>query len=71
MTTFFVTTHIQVKNYNRNTVSAHNLGQIGGKRDRTTEACSMHAAGSDGKADSQDGLKCESLPFFKANQKEE
>ncbi len=42
-------------------VSAHNLGQIGGKRDRATEACFLHAAGSDGEADSQDGLKCERL----------
>ncbi len=41
--------------------SAHNLGQIGGKRDRATEVCSLHIARSDGEADSQDGLKCEQL----------
>ncbi len=51
-----------MKNYGKGTVSARNLGQIGGKRDRATEACSLHAAGSDGEADSQDGLKCEHLP---------
>ncbi len=33
-------------------VSAHNLGQIGGKRDRATEAYKEYAAGSDGEADS-------------------
>ncbi len=44
------------------TVAACSLGQIGGKQDRATEACLKHAAGSDGEADSQDGLKCEQLP---------
>ncbi len=46
-------------NFDRSRVSARNLGQIGGKRDRATEVCSKHIAGSDGEADSQDGLKCE------------
>ncbi len=49
---------------NKIKVSAHNLGQIGGKRDRATEACYRHIARSDGEADSQDGLKCEQLPSF-------
>ncbi len=42
-------------------VIAHNLRQVGGKRDRATEVCSLHIARSDGKADSQDGVKCEQL----------
>ncbi len=42
-------------------LSAYNLGQIGVKRDRATEVCYKHAAGSDGKAEPQDGLKCEQL----------
>ena len=47
----------------KSTVSAHNLGQdLRGKRDRATEACSLHAARSDGEADPQDGLKRGHLP---------
>ncbi len=49
------------QNYDKSKITGHNLGQIGGKRDRATEACLEHAAGSDGEADSQDGLKCEQL----------
>ncbi len=44
-------------------VSAHNLGQVGGKQDGATEACSLHVARSDSVADSQDGVKCEQLPM--------
>ncbi len=32
-------------------VSAHNLGQIGVKRDRATEVCFLHIARSDGEAE--------------------
>ncbi len=43
-------------------LNAHNLGKdLRGKRDRVTEVCYKHAAGSDGEADSLDGLKCEHL----------
>ncbi len=51
--------HILTKNYNENRISAHNLGQIGGKQTGATEACSLHVARSDSAADPQDGLKCE------------
>ena len=53
------------KSYDKSRVSAHNLGQIGGKQAGATEACSQHVARSDSVADSQDGLKCEHLlrPF--------
>ncbi len=54
--------HDSKYNHDKSTVTGHNLGQIGGKRDRATEACSKHAARSDGEADSQDGLKCGQLP---------
>ncbi len=40
-----------MKNFDKSTVSAHNLGQIGAKRDRATEACSLHTARSDGEAE--------------------
>ncbi len=50
-----------MKKHNKSKVTACNLGQIGMKQDRTTEACSEHAARSDGEAESQDGLKCEKL----------
>ncbi len=40
-----------MKNYDSGKVSAHNLGQIGGKQDRATEACFQHGAGSDGVVD--------------------
>ncbi len=55
------TTHTQIQNYSKSTVTSHNLGQIGVKQDRATEVCSLHAAGSDGEAESQDGLKCGKL----------
>ncbi len=45
------TTHTPMKNYNKSTVNAHNLGQIGEKQDRATEVCSLHIAGSDGEAE--------------------
>ncbi len=41
-----VTTRTPTKNYGSSTVSAHNLGQIGMKRDRVTEVCSLHIARS-------------------------
>ncbi len=50
-----------MKKCDKNKVTVHNLGQIGGKRDRATEVCFKHIARSDGEADSQDGLKCEQL----------
>ncbi len=51
----------QKKSYGKNRVTARNLGQIGAKRDRATEAYEKYAAGSDGEAEPQDGLKCEQL----------
>ncbi len=53
---------IPMKNYGKKYRTVHNLGQIGEKRDRATEACYKHGAGSDGEAEPQDGLKCELLP---------
>ena len=41
-----VTTHASTKNCDNSTVSAHNLGQIGEKRDSATEACSQHVVRS-------------------------
>ena len=55
------TARISTKNCDNNKVSARNLGQIGVKQDRATEACFQHVAGSDDEADPQDGLKCEQL----------
>ncbi len=60
----FVTTCASKKNGDKSTVTALNLGQIAGKRDRASEAYEKYAAGSDGEADSQDGLKCEQLQSF-------
>ncbi len=48
----WVATHVQAKNHSKSRVTAHNLGQIGGKRDRATEVCYGHIARSDGEADS-------------------
>ena len=56
-----VTTYTPEKSYAKSKVSAHNLGQIGGKQAGATEACSQHVARSDSVVDSQDGLKCEHL----------
>ena len=52
-----VTAHTSIGESSK--VTTHNLGQIGLKQDRATEACSLHAARSEGEADAQDGLKCE------------
>ncbi len=41
-----------MKNDNKSKVTAHNLGQIGRKRDGATEVCKEHIARSDGEADS-------------------
>ncbi len=57
-----ITAHTQTKNFDKSKVTVHNLGQIGMKRDRATEAYQEYAARSDGEAESQDGLKCEQLP---------
>ncbi len=54
----------QTKIYDESRVIAHNLGQIGVKRDRATEVCFQHIARSDGEAEPQDGLKCGPLPFY-------
>ncbi len=56
-----VITHTSEKNRNKSRVTVHNLGQIGVKRNRATEAYQEYAAGSDGEAELQDGLKCEQL----------
>ncbi len=50
-----------MKNGDKSTSTACNLGQVGVKQDRATEACSQHVARSDGEADPQDGLKCGQL----------
>ena len=52
---------MEVTTHDKSKVSAHNLGQIGGKQVGTTEACFLHIARSDNEADSQDGLKYEHL----------
>ena len=57
----FSTHYNSKENRDKSRVTAHNLGQIGGKQAGATEACSQHVAGSDSVADSQDGLKCEQL----------
>ncbi len=48
----------------KSTITACDLGQIGVKQDRATEACSQHVARSDGEAELQDGLKREQLCEF-------
>ena len=53
--------NLEAINYDQNRISAHNLGQIGGKQVGATEACWKPRAGSDSVADPQDGLKCEQL----------
>ncbi len=41
----------QTEGHDESTVTARSLGQVGEKRDRATEACSEHIAGSDGEAE--------------------